>query len=78
MEKDKSTVQHMILPTQIILVAISCMVIYFIVREVYLIRKNATPTIDRPSTKVEPKEYVILALLTLFLLLISLKAIFSL
>ena len=68
----------MISPIQITLIVISIVVIYIIVRETYRIRKNAKPTIDKPSTKIEPKEYVILTLLTLFLLLISLKAIFSL
>ncbi|WP_420318985.1 hypothetical protein [Ekhidna sp.] len=68
----------MISSIQFILIAIASVMVYFIVRKVYLIRMNATATIGKPSTKIEPKEYVILTLLTLFLLLISLKATFNL
>lgn len=66
----------MISPIQVILTLLSCTVIYFIVREVYLIRKNSNPTIEKPNTRIEAKEYIILGVLAFTLLVICLAAIF--
>ena len=68
----------MLSTTQIILIAISCVIIYITISKIYLIRKNARPTIDKPSTNIEPKEYIVPGLFALFLLIIMVRAIFSL